>query len=104
MLALLRQRRPALQFVYTFYSPSAERFAASLGADFTDYLPFDTTSAARRLLDALRPDALVFAKLDLWPRLAETAAARAVPLGIISATLSDGSGRGGAFAHHLSHW
>ncbi len=101
VLALLRQRQPALQIVYTYYSPSAERFAASLGADFTDYLPFDTASAARRLVDALRPDALVFAKLDLWPRLAERASARSIPIGMISATLSEGSGRGGAFARAL---
>lgn len=101
VLALLRQRQPALQIVYTHYSPSAERFAATLGADFADYLPFDTANAARRLLDALRPNALVFAKLDLWPRLAESAAARAVPLGMISATLSEGSARGGAVARAL---
>ena len=101
VLALLRQRQPTLQIVYTFYSPSAERFATSLGADFADYLPFDTASAAERLFEALRPDALVFAKLDLWPRLAERAAARAIPLGMISATLSEGSGRGGALARAL---
>ncbi|MCE9602710.1 MAG: hypothetical protein K8S21_10955 [Gemmatimonadetes bacterium] len=101
VLALLRQRRPALQVVYTYFSPSAERFAASLGVDFADYLPFDTTSAARRLCSALEPSALVFAKLDLWPRLADMCAARAIPLGMISATLSEGSGRGGAFARAL---
>lgn len=97
----LRARRPDLQVVYTHFSPSAERFAAGIGADFSYYLPFDTASAAGRLLDALRPDALVFAKLDLWPRLAEAARARRVPLGMISATLSAGSGRGGTLARLL---
>lgn len=101
VLALLRQRRPSLQIVYTYFSPSAERFAASIGADFADYLPFDTASAARRLCDALRPHALVFAKLDLWPRLAETVATRGIPLGLISATLSAGSGRSGRLARAL---
>ena len=101
VLALLRRHRPALQIVYTFFSPSAERFATSLGADCTDYLPFDTASAAERLCAALVPSALVFAKLDLWPRLAETAASRAIPLGLISATLSEGSGRSGAIARAL---
>jgi 3-deoxy-D-manno-octulosonic-acid transferase len=48
-----------------------------------------------------RPLALVFAKLDLWPRLAEAAAARGVRLGMISATLSEGSGRSGALARAL---
>ena len=101
VIALLRERHRDLQVVYTFFSPSAERFAASVGADFADYLPFDTATAAARLLDALRPDAIVFAKLDLWPRLAEAARARTVPLGMISATLSAGSGRGGLLARAL---
>lgn len=91
----LRIRHPQVQIAYTFYSPSAERFAASLGADFSDYLPFDSTRAAQRVLDALKPNALVFAKLDLWPRLAEVAAARGVRVGMISATLSAGSRRMG---------
>jgi len=101
VIALLRERHRDLQVVYTYFSPSAERFASSVGADFADYLPFDTATAAARLLDALRPDAIVFAKLDLWPRLAEAARARTVPLGMISATLSAGSGRGGLLARAL---
>src|SRR6185312_11889147 len=88
VVTLLRARRPDLQIAYTFFSPSAERFARSVGADFTDYLPFDTAANARAALDALRPSALVFSKLDVWPLLAECAAARTIPLGLISATLS----------------
>jgi 3-deoxy-D-manno-octulosonic-acid transferase len=93
VVSLLRARRPDLQIAYTFFSPSAERFSRTVGAEFTDYLPFDTAANARATLDALRPAALVFSKLDVWPLLAESAAARGVPLGLISATLSSGSGR-----------
>jgi 3-deoxy-D-manno-octulosonic-acid transferase len=92
---LVRQRRPDLQLVYTYFSPSAERFAATVGADFTDYLPFDTAGDARAVLDALRPTALVFNKLDVWPVLAGAAASRGVALGLLSATLAPGSGRRG---------
>ena len=93
VIALLRARRPELQIAYTFFSPSAERFARAINADFCDYLPFDTTGDARAALDALRPTALVFSKLDVWPLLAEAAAARGVSLGLISATLAAESGR-----------
>ena len=93
VVALLRQRRPDVQIAYTFFSPSAERFARSIGADFCDYLPFDTSADARAMLDALRPSALVFSKLDVWPLLAESAAHRGVRLGLISATLSAESDR-----------
>lgn len=97
----LRATRPELQIAYTHFSPSAERFAASLGADFTDYLPFDTPGDARAALNALRPRALVFSKLDVWPVLAREAAARGVRLGLTSATLAQGSTRRGGIASNL---
>lgn len=93
VVPLLRARHPALQIAYTFFSPSAESFAPSIGADFTDYLPFDTAADARSALDALRPTALVFSKLDVWPVLAESAARSGVRLGMISATMAERSGR-----------
>ena len=48
-----------------------------------------------------RPAALVFSKLDVWPVLAERAAARDVPLGLISATLAAESGRRSALGAML---
>ena len=76
-----------MQIAYTFYSPSAEGFSRSLPADFVDYLPFDTFDDAEGIISALRPSALVFSKLDIWPLLTERAAAARVPVGVISATL-----------------
>jgi 3-deoxy-D-manno-octulosonic-acid transferase len=90
---LLRARRPDVQLAYTFFSPSAERFARTVGADFVDYLPFDTIADARTALDALRPTALLFSKLDVWPVLVGEAARRGVQLGLLSATLAAGSSR-----------
>lgn len=101
VLALLRSRRPELQIAYTYFSPSAEVFAAKLDVDFRDYLPFDSPGAAAAALDALRPDALVFSKLDVWPELTRRAARRGVRLGLISATLSEGSSRVGPLARAL---
>ncbi len=87
VIQLFRARHPEVQLAYTFFSPSAERFAPTVGADFHDYLPFDTARDAARTLDALRPSALVFSKLDVWPLLAESAARRGVMLGMVSATM-----------------
>ncbi len=103
VMPLLRERHPALQIVYTFFSPSAEKFAQLLGADFVDYLPFDTASDARTVLHALQPTALVFSKLDVWPVLVEQAARRGVRLGMISATMAEGSGRRSTFASLVLH-
>jgi 3-deoxy-D-manno-octulosonic-acid transferase len=101
VVELLRARRPDVQIAYTFYSPSAEQFARSVKADFTDFLPFDTASHAAAIVSALRPSALVFSKLDIWPALTETAAAVGVPVGVISATLPESSGRRGLLAKAL---
>ena len=101
VMELVRARHPEWQLVYSFFSPSAERFAAGLSADFADYLPFDTRDAARRLLAALRPSALVFSKLDVWPVLAEEVASEGVPLGMVSATVGPASARRGRLARVL---
>lgn len=101
VIQLLRSRRSDVQIAYTFYSPSAERFSRTLGADFTDYLPFDTFSDARAIISALRPSALVFSKLDVWPALTESAARLGVPVGVISATLPESSGRRNTIARQL---
>jgi 3-deoxy-D-manno-octulosonic-acid transferase len=101
VIELLRSRRPDVQIAYTFYSPSAEQFAKSVRADFADYLPFDTFGHAAAVVSALRPSALVFSKLDIWPALTERAAAARVPVGVISATLPESSGRRGFFARAL---
>ena len=101
VIDLLRIRRPDVQIAYTHYSPSAEQFARSTGADFADYLPFDTYGGARATIAALQPTALVFSKLDVWPALTETAAARGIKVGLISATLPESSGRRGLVARHV---
>ena len=95
VIDLLRARHPELQIAYTFFSPSAEAFARTLAVDFTDFLAFDSASNADAALDALRPTALVFSKLDVWPLLAERAAARRVRLGLIAGTVSESSSRTG---------
>jgi 3-deoxy-D-manno-octulosonic-acid transferase len=89
----LRRLRPEAQWVYTHFSPSAERFARRLPVDVADYLPYDSRGAAELLLDVLSPDLLVFAKLDLWPELATRAAARGAVIAMIASTVSRGSGR-----------
>jgi 3-deoxy-D-manno-octulosonic-acid transferase len=101
MIALLRERRPDLQVAYTYFSPSAARFAERIGADFTDYLPFDTRRDAETALEALRPAAIVFSKLDVWPMLVERAAHRGTALGLISGTLARASARRSRMAELL---
>lgn len=93
VLQRLRATSPRLQLAYTYFSSSAESFARGLDVDFRDYLPFDATADVRDALAALRPTALVFSKVDVWPRLALEASVRGVRLGLVSATLPARSSR-----------
>lgn len=102
VVAALRTAHPEWQFAYTFYSPSAEQFAGTVGADITDYLPFDGAREADTLLDALAPSALVFVKLDVWPLLVARARARGIPVALLSATLSADSSRLGATSRAIT--
>jgi 3-deoxy-D-manno-octulosonic-acid transferase len=97
----LRAARPDVQQAYSFFSPSAERFAASVGAEFTEYLPFDGAREVDRLLSLVQPQLLVFVKLDVWPTLVARAVARGVPVAMLSATLSATSRRRGVLARAL---
>lgn len=89
----LRRLVPACQVVYTHFSPSAEPLARRLQVDVSDYLPYDRPDSVQRLVDALAPDLLVFAKLDLWPELASRAEQRGTGVALVAATVSPGSGR-----------
>lgn len=93
VMQALRAQRPDLQLVYTHFSPSAERFAASVGADVHGYLPYDTVPEMAAVLDAVQPNLLVFAKLDLWPTLATEASRRGVSTALVAGTVRPDSGR-----------
>ena len=93
VLRELRRRCPECQIVYTHFSPSAAGLASRIEADAADYLPYDMSRNVDRLLSALKPDLLVFAKLDLWPELSTRAAWSGVHVAIIAGTVSPGSSR-----------
>lgn len=93
VLRQFRRIRPDCQIVYTHFSPSAERLAGRLEVDAADYLPYDLPDRVDRLLRALEPDVLVFAKLDVWPELSTRAATTGTQVAIVAATVSPGSGR-----------
>ena len=90
----------SVQCVLTVTSPSGlgwamqsrERLGGS-GLIAADYLPLDTRRNARRMLDTLRPAALVYLKYDLWPNLVWEAGRRGVPQFLLSATLGERSWR-----------
>jgi 3-deoxy-D-manno-octulosonic-acid transferase len=89
----VREATPGLQLAVSYSSPSGESVANGLRPDWHGFPPLDTRRESAAWLAALRPSALVFAKLDVWPGLARSAARAGVPAGMVNAVVRPGSGR-----------
>ena len=64
------------------------------GPDRTFPCPLDFTWAVGRVLDRVRPAALVLGELELWPNLLAAAARRGIPVIVANARMSETSARG----------
>lgn len=93
IIAELRQQRPKVQIVFTYFSPSAERVAQHIGADVADYIPWDTPGSMQHALDALKPSAIAFVRTEIWPALVRLAAARGIGMALVNAVLAPNSSR-----------
>ncbi|HEX6852929.1 MAG TPA: glycosyltransferase N-terminal domain-containing protein [Candidatus Polarisedimenticolaceae bacterium] len=85
----LRARLPGTAVVVSALTPAGR--AALPGppkADAAFYFPIDARPLQRRLLDALRPSAIVLVETELWPSLLREAASARVPVVIANARLS----------------
>jgi len=97
----LRALRPDIQALFTFFSPSAERMAARVGADWHGYLPWDTPRLVQRALDAADPDAIAFVRTEIWPELVRQAAVRGAGVVMVNGVLAAGSSRSRGAARAL---
>ncbi len=71
---------------------SASILAERLGAGMThQYVPIDRPAAARRFLDHWRPDVAIWVESELWPNLVLGTAARAIPMVMVNARMSERS-------------
>jgi 3-deoxy-D-manno-octulosonic-acid transferase len=98
ILSAARERAPRLQSIFTFFSPSAERMAHRVGADWSGYLPWDLRGHVRAALDAVRPSTLAFVRTEIWPVLAREAQERGARVVLVNAVLAKGSSRAGRAA------
>ena len=69
---------------------AAKRF----GTDRTFPCPLDFTWAVGRVLDRVRPAAVVLGELELWPNLLAGVARRGIPVVVANARMSETSARG----------
>ena len=77
---------PELKILLTFFSPSGYELRKNYSlADWVFYLPLDTASNARRVVDAVKPRKLIFTKYDLWNNYISKARKSGCELYLISA-------------------
>ncbi|MDP6474824.1 MAG: glycosyltransferase N-terminal domain-containing protein [Alphaproteobacteria bacterium] len=57
------------------------------------YVPIDRPAPVRRFLDHWRPDAAIWVESELWPNLVLATSARAIPMVMVNARMSERSAR-----------
>ena len=64
----IRKEHPEIKILLTFFSPSGYELRKDYkGADLVTYLPFATRRNAKRWLDVLNPEKVIFIKYEFWP-------------------------------------
>ena len=82
----LRKLYPNHKFVVTFFSPSGYEIRKNTPvADVVVYLPWDTKSNAKKFLDYVHPELIVFVKYEVWPNILLEAKKRNIKAILISA-------------------
>lgn len=84
----LKREFPNLKIVLSFFSPSGyEVRKTSDLADVVVYLPFDTISNAKRFVQTIHPELVVFVKYEIWPNYLQLLRKQKIPALLISALL-----------------
>jgi 3-deoxy-D-manno-octulosonic-acid transferase len=90
--AILEERTDVHALVTTGTVTSAQMMEARLPARaFHQYAPVDLIPSVRGFLDHWRPDLAIWVESELWPNLILETAARATPMALISARMSETS-------------
>ena len=83
----LRQEFPEMEILITFFSPSVYKVIRDYEhANHVFYLPLDTARNARRFLELVEPDLIVFVKYEFWYHFLTEASRRSIPTVVIAAS------------------
>lgn len=81
----LRQQYPGCTIILSFFSPSGyETRKDYKGADHVFYLPLDSPKHARRFIDLIKPDLVLWVKYDYWYYFLAELKKRSIPVLLIS--------------------
>lgn len=94
----LRQARPELHFIIsstteTGYARAVELYGADADAYTLLRYPLDFTPAVTRVLDHLRPAAVVLMELEVWPNFIRQCHVRGIPVMVVNGRMTAPSAR-----------
>ncbi|GAB1446620.1 glycosyltransferase N-terminal domain-containing protein [Flammeovirgaceae bacterium] len=76
-----RKEFPSFKILLTFFSPSGYEVRKDYPqADYTFYLPWDTTTNARRFVEIARPQIAFFIKYEFWRNYTLTLSRKNIPI------------------------
>ena len=86
LIEKIRRDNPEYKILLTFFSPSGYEVRKNYGgADVIVYLPLDTVRNARRFVELVKPEKVVFVKYEFWLNYLGELRRRGVDIYIISA-------------------
>lgn len=91
LLIALRKKFPEYKLAVSFFSPSGyEVVKNKCFADFLFYLPLDTPSQAKKLIELLHPSYTIFVKYDFWYNVLQALISKNIPTIFISSVFRPG--------------
>jgi 3-deoxy-D-manno-octulosonic-acid transferase len=96
LIAALREHWPDHTITVTTQTPTGKRALLSQWGDKLQhlYFPVDTPGATDRFLRRLQPSLVVIVERELWPEWLLQCRARAIPVALVNARLSEKSAKG----------
>lgn len=86
LIEKLKSNYPAHKILISFFSPSGYNTACHYKqADMVTYLPLDTKKNAKRFIELVNPELVIFVKYEFWYHHLSVAAFKHIPLLLVSA-------------------
>lgn len=90
LIEKLKNDHPEYKVVLSFFSPSGYEVSKNYPyADVITYLPLDTRSNAKKFLDIINPEFIVFVKYEFWLNFLNETGERKIPCFLVSAVFKD---------------
>lgn len=104
LIAAIRAQYPDLPLLITSMTPTGSERVLAIWGEFVHhvYAPYDYPGAIERFLEHWQPCGLVVMETELWPNTLAAAKAKAIPVLLANARLSERSARGYAKAGALT--